>query len=83
MGLISVVNGGYLQRTEVELEEWRRGKRRVFWRVRWVHATIGPTYTDMSSRKRARKAMQRISSVRGSEPRLYRVTVRPKRKVQP
>jgi hypothetical protein len=59
---------------EVELKEWRTGKRRVFWRVKWPHSTDGFRWQDFVDEARARCGVGH----RGE--RLYRVTVRPKRK---
>lgn len=61
-----------------ELEDWRAGKRRVFWRLRWNHQTIGATRTDLASRSQARRHVVILAKIKGAEPRLYRVTVRPR-----
>lgn len=59
-----------------ELAEWRSGKRRVFWRVRFNQFAFGPTYIDLVRRNNAIKLKGQLTSTQCSK--LYRVTVRPK-----
>lgn len=61
-----------------ELQEWRGGKRRVFWRVRWTHAELGPTFIDYVDRA---GAMVRLGGTL-KDAKVYRVTVKPKKKVK-
>jgi hypothetical protein len=65
-------------RESVELAEWRSGKRRVFWRVYDVGVTCDLyAYGDFSSKAEARHRMRLLTD--GAK--LYRVTIRPKRKL--
>lgn len=59
-----------------ELAEWRSGKRRVFWRVRFNQFAFGPTYIDLVRRNNAIKLKGQLTSTQCAK--LYRVTVRPK-----
>lgn len=67
-----------------ELREWETGKRRVFWRVKWLiqgfGGVIGPNSVKIHTRLYARDFAKQIQkeAKRGSV-KIYRVTVRPKR----
>lgn len=57
-----------------ELEQWRSGKRRVFWRVNYP-TELGDFSNDFVSKSKAVNSM-REDPVEGHK--LYRVTVRPR-----
>lgn len=59
-----------------ELEEWRSGKRRVFWRVRWTHPQKGLREKDYVSMG---KAISKVTCGEGVlSGKVMRVSVRPK-----
>lgn len=60
-----------------ELLEWRTGKRRVFWRVRWTHPDGGPFGQRYADYVHKRTALQDARSML-RDWKLYRVTVRRK-----
>ncbi len=66
-----------------ELQEWRDGKRRVFWRVKWSSSNVGrtgKTHFDCPSRDGAFDTFRAVSHVEEACPRVFRVTVKPKTK---
>lgn len=58
-----------------ELAEWRSGKRRVFWRVKWHHELFGMSSFTSTSLKDAKRSAKRIIA-RGAK--VYRVKAWPK-----
>lgn len=72
---------------ERELDEWRSGKRRIFYRVRWSngnHATPldydHRTKAGALSELRHLRHLSNCDATRNATAKLYRVTVRPKGK---
>ena len=70
-----------------ELEQWRRGKRRVFWRVRWTHGERDEVlaYNHMTKRRamhelRHLRSLSNCSATRNATVKLFRVTVKPRAK---
>lgn len=64
-----------------ELEQWRSGKRRVFWRVRWGNLSgNGNAQLDFASQRAAQDHTSRCRRVCMPDVKLFRVTVRPKGK---
>lgn len=61
---------------EEELEQWRSGKRRVFWRVKWRHLFAGGHMTQDWGNRIEAKQHATVSH----EGRVYRVTVGPAKK---
>jgi hypothetical protein len=61
-----------------ELEEWRSGKRRVFWRVRYTVTVCGCTVRYSFDSVSRREARNKCHTLRGLSTKLYRVTVRPR-----
>lgn len=59
-----------------ELAEWRSGKRRVFWRVKWRHLFAGGHMTQDWGNRIEAKQHATVSH----EGRVYRVTVGPAKK---
>lgn len=75
-----------LQMLREELDQWRRAKRRVFWRVRWFNGNHGtPLDYDHRTKSAAVRTMRHLRSLsnckatRHASAKLYRVTVRPRR----
>jgi hypothetical protein len=70
-----------------ELREWRSGKRRVFWRVRWFNGNH-KTPLDYNHETRANamhearhlRSLSYNSATRNAAVKLYRVTVGPAKK---
>lgn len=61
-----------------ELDEWRTGKRLVFWRVRWTYGQTGNcrTFRNFPSKRAAWR------NARACGGRVYRVTVRTVKKAK-
>lgn len=78
-----VITGNCAQCFGLSLEEllqWRSGKRRILWRVRWHHQTFGDTFIDHESKKKAMSVLRSVEKVKASNAKLYKVTVKPKAK---
>jgi len=67
---------GLVRALEAELAEWRSGKRRVFWRVKWRHLFAGGHMTqDWGNRTEAKQ-----HAAMSHDARVLRVTVGPAKK---
>lgn len=64
---------------ETELAEWRRGARRIVWRLRWKNGVGGEYAHDHVSRKNARGVAGYFRrSLDATKASVHRVTIKPK-----
>ena len=62
-----------------ELDEWRSGKRRIVWRVRWFKSKTEWFESDLRTKREALRHMRHLRAERRTGAiKLYRVTVRRK-----
>lgn len=71
-----------------ELSEWRSGRRRIVWRVKWFNGNHGaPLNYDRQTKRAALHALRHLRSIggcnatRNATVKLCKVTIKPKRKL--